>query len=77
MSEITVPTEGRQTEATSSSDLVGVDGNAFAIMAFTQRTLRRAGATPAFTEAYRAAASSGDYDHLIAVSVAFLDAEPS
>ena len=70
---ITVPTEGRPTDICYSTDLVGVDGNAFSIMGWTTKTLRRAGANKSFTDAYMAEAMSGDYDHLLATSVAYLD----
>lgn len=70
---IEVPSEGRPTSPTTSSDLVGVDGNAFAVMGTTSKLLTRAGATREFTNAYMKEAMSGDYDHLIATSVAYLD----
>ena len=70
---ISVPTEGRPTKPTTSEDLIGVDGNAFSIMGNTSGLLQRAGATKEFRDAYRKDAMSGDYDHLIAVSVAYLD----
>ena len=72
----TVPDEGRQTLQLDSADLVGVDGNAFAILGRVDRWLRDAGATKAFRDAYYAEATSGDYDHVIAASIAYLDAEP-
>jgi hypothetical protein len=70
---ITVPTDGKPTKPTTSDDLIGVDGNAFAIMGTTSRLLKRAGASQSFTIAYMNEAMSGDYDHLIATSVAYLD----
>lgn len=72
---IVVPAEGRPAEAIGAAVLEGVDGNAFFIMGATQRELKRAGASKAFTDAYYAEATSGDYDHLIAASVAYLEAE--
>jgi hypothetical protein len=73
---ITVPTEGRQTTATSSEDLVGSDGNAFSIIGNVARTLRRAGASAAYVDAFRKEATSGDYDHVLLTAVAYLEAEP-
>lgn len=72
---ITVPTEGRPATAPGSDILVGTDGNAFAVMGTVVKALRRAGATPAFTAAYQTEAMSGDYDHLLAASVEYLEAE--
>jgi hypothetical protein len=70
---ISVPTEGRPTTYTSSEDLIGIDGNAFSIMGTTKQILQRAGASKGFRDSYLKDAMSGDYDHLIAVSVAYLD----
>jgi len=74
-SEITVPAAGRPTEPISGSALVGVDTNAFAIMARTRDLLKRGGASMAYREAYLVEATSGDWDHLLAASVAYLEAE--
>ncbi|MBR5948189.1 MAG: hypothetical protein IKZ82_06020 [Clostridia bacterium] len=46
--------------------LVGVDGNAFAIMGYTSRVLKRAGLRDKVDEMH-ARATSGDYNNLIAV----------
>lgn len=73
---IVVPLEGRPTEDTSSDDLIGVDGNAFAIIGRASVLLRRAGASPAYISAFTKEATSGDYDHVIQTAVAYLDAEP-
>lgn len=71
---ITVPTEGRPTEDLCAELLMGVDGNAFAIMGETKRLLRDGGASPEYVSAYLAEAMSGDYDHLLATSAAYLEA---
>lgn len=73
---IIVPVEGRQTQPTSSDDLLSLDGNAFVIIGAVQRTLRRAGASAEFCKAFVAEATSGEYDHLLQTSIAYLDAEP-
>lgn len=49
-------------------DLVGPDGNAFAILGLVRSALREAGATSSEIEAYRTEATSGDYANLLAVS---------
>lgn len=72
---IEVPTQGRPQEAPGGDSLVGVDGNAFSVIGFTQKALRRAGASQEFIASYQAEVMSGDYDHVIATSVMYLDAE--
>lgn len=52
-------------------DLIGVDSNAFAIMGFVDRGLRRAGNSQEVRDAYREEATAGDYDHLLRVSMAY------
>jgi hypothetical protein len=71
--DIRLPADGAPDDPPGSDLLLGVDGNAFAVMGATAKALRRAGATPAFVDAYRTLAMSGDYDHLLAVSMAALD----
>ena len=48
-------------------NLVGEDGNAFAIMGRFQREARRAGWTATEIETVLTEARSGDYDHLLQV----------
>lgn len=72
MAEIVVPTEGRPTSV-PKVELVGRDGNAFAIMGRVQDALRRAGASKSFCGAYINESTSGDYDHLLATAVAYLE----
>ncbi len=50
--------------------LVGSDGNAFAILGRFQRAARRQGWTPEQIKATTTAATSGDYNHLLAVILA-------
>ena len=73
---IDVPTAGRQTKSTSSESLIGMDGNGFAIVAIVGRDLRRAGASAEFVSEFRREATSGDYNHLLATAMEYLDAEP-
>jgi hypothetical protein len=48
--------------------LVGLDGNAYAIMGRVMRALRDAGATKAQVDEYQEQATSGDYDNLLRVT---------
>jgi hypothetical protein len=50
--------------------LVGEDGNAFAIMGRVVRAMRRAKLPPEAIDEYRRDATSGDYNHLLAVTMA-------
>ena len=52
--------------------LVGTDGNAFAIMGKVARALRRAG-KPELVKPYMDEATSGDYDHLLQVTIKYVD----
>lgn len=62
-------------------ELVGTDGNAFAIMGNVTRAMKKQwpdhGLTPdqikKGTEAYTKQATSGDYDNLLVVSMQWLD----
>lgn len=47
--------------------LVGTDGNAFAILGKVRQALRRGGYGDEFIEAFTKEATSGDYNHLLAV----------
>lgn len=53
------------------ADLVGVDGNAFMIMGFVWKELRRAGNSKEVQDRYLEQATAGDYDHLLQVSMAY------
>lgn len=55
--------------------LTGRDGNAFAILGEVQRALRRAGVEPDEIDAFRAEATSGDYDHLLRTCMAWVEVE--
>lgn len=52
--------------------LVGVDGNAFAIMGYTARALKQTGHAD-LVEDMRKRATNGDYDNLIYVCQKYLD----
>lgn len=53
--------------------LVGEDGNAFAIMGRVTREMRRAGLTKEQIDEYRDEAMAGDYDHLLATTMKFVE----
>jgi hypothetical protein len=50
--------------------LIGQDGNAFAIMGRTARAMRDGGCSDVDVAAYLEAATSGNYDNMIAVTFA-------
>jgi hypothetical protein len=52
--------------------LVGEDGNAFAILGRVSKALRRSGQPEAAKE-YLAKATAGDYNHLLAVTMEYVD----
>ena len=56
-------------------ELSGNDGNAFSIMARVQKALRRAGYTAEEVDQYLKEAKSGDYDHLLQVTMKWVDVE--
>ena len=49
--------------------LTGHDGNAFAIMGRVSKELRRAGVSDEEVKQYQNEATSGDYDHLLQVTM--------
>ena len=53
-------------------DLVGVDSNAFAILAYVKNALRREGLKDLIQE-YQNEATKDDYDHLLATSIDYID----
>jgi hypothetical protein len=55
--------------------LIGQDGNAFAIMGRVKQALRRAGADKEYIDKYLSEATSGDYNHLLAVSMEYVDVD--
>lgn len=56
----------------SKYTLVGVDGNAYAIMGYTARALKRTGHHDLVEKMYEEA-ESGDYDNLIRVCMKYID----
>lgn len=53
-------------------DLVGVDGNAYAIMGYTARALRREGLSE-LVEPMHKEATAGDYNNLLCVCMKYVD----
>jgi len=54
-------------------ELLGADSNAFAIMGRAAQAMRRAGKTEDEVKAYTDAATEGDYDHLLGVTMYVFD----
>jgi len=54
--------------------LIGKDGNAFAILGAVKSALRKAGMKEE-AEAYLKEAMAGDYDHLLATTMKYVDVE--
>lgn len=57
--------------------LVGEDGNAFAILGRARRACRKANVGPDVYAEYQAAATAGDYDHLLATTVEWFNTDPA
>lgn len=53
--------------------LVGQDGNAFFIIGRTQSAMHRAGVPQEEIDKYADEATSGDYDHLLATTMRWVD----
>ena len=56
-------------------ELLGQDGNAFAVMGAVARALHKAGNSREVIDSYREQSMSGDYDHLLRVAMAFAEVE--
>lgn len=54
-------------------DLVGVDGNAFAVMGYVLRVMKECNMSKEEQSDYQTKAMSGDYNNLLAVSVEMID----
>ena len=53
--------------------LVGKDGNAFAIVGTVARAMSHAKVDPAIIEAYKQEAFDGDYNHLLATTMEYVE----
>lgn len=56
-------------------DLSRIDGNAFSILGAVTREMRRQGLSTDEIEAYREEATSGDYDHLLATTMEWVNVD--
>jgi hypothetical protein len=56
-------------------ELIGRDGNAFAILGRALQALREAGWTKEERDAFLAEATGGDYDHMLGTVMKHLDVE--
>lgn len=54
-------------------NLVGVDGNAFSIMGYVKKAMKKEGKSQADIDGYLEEATSGDYSKLVSVSSAVID----
>jgi hypothetical protein len=54
------------------STRVGVDGNAYAVMGYTARALKRTGHRDLVEQMHKEA-TAGDYDNLLAVCMKYID----
>ena len=54
-------------------DLIGQDGNAFAILGAVTKAMRRAGVSQEERDLYTKEATSGDYNHLIATTMDWVE----
>ena len=73
MTTINLPDEHEPVTDDASEVLLGIDSNAGAIMGTVTRALRAAGNPTSVLDAYRREAMSGDYDHLLAASMTYLE----
>ncbi len=55
-------------------DLVGEDGNAYAILGRVQKALSNAGVEKSERDLYFTEATAGDYDHLLRVTMDWVEA---
>ena len=58
-----------------SVELVGNDGNAFAILGRCQREMRRAGCTKEQIQEFIKEATSGDYDNVLCTCMKYFDVQ--
>ena len=65
--------KGPETKPTVS--LAGHDGNAFSIMGCVKQALKHAGADKEYIDDYLNKATSGGYDHLLVVSMGYVDVD--
>ena len=55
--------------------LIGLDGNAFAVLGRCLEAMRKAGLSKEEREVFRKEATNGDYNHLLATCIKWFDVE--
>ena len=65
--------KGPQTKPTV--ELIGQDGNALSVMGLVKKALKHSGADKEYVDKYLNAATSGDYDNLLVVSMEYVNVE--
>jgi len=58
-----------------SVELIGRDGNAYAILGAVSRALRKAGCKKEVVDAFMAEAMSGDYNNLLVTAARYVEVE--
>jgi hypothetical protein len=59
----------------ATAEITGQDDNAFAVMARAIKGMKQAGYSKELIEQYKKAATSGDYDNLLFVTMEYVDDE--
>ena len=67
--------DGRPLYPTVNVNLVGEDGNAFAILSRVSKAMRREGVPESEISAFRTEARSGDYDHLLQTCIKWVECD--
>jgi menaquinone-dependent protoporphyrinogen IX oxidase len=63
----------KEPEIKPEVELIGQDGNAFAILSKVIKALKDAGADVEYVNKYQEEATSGDYDNLLRVTMQYVD----
>lgn len=63
----------KKPEIKPTVNLIGEDGNAFSIIGKVKKTLASAGADKEYVKQYMNEAMAGDYDHLLIVTMGYVD----
>lgn len=63
----------KQPDYTPTVKLIGENGNAFAILGSVAKALKSAGADKEYVDGYLNRAMSGDYNHLLGVTMEYVD----
>jgi hypothetical protein len=68
-------TSGHTTLSRPRVELIGTDGNAFAVLGLVLRALRDVGWSQHAIDAFTGEATAGDYDHLLRTVMKYVDVE--